>query len=209
MKPVFALDLDGTLLDCRLRQVTATAELLRLRGRAFPKEDLDELWRLKRDGLDTSAALIRCGVDPGVARAVTAEFSAVVEEDRFLSLDALLPDALDALEELRARGYRLQILTARQHPDRVRAQVERLLSGQIDATHVVSPFDAGRAKAKHLREIVAVGFAGDSESDAAAAVSAGVPFFAVCSGQRSPAFLEALGLRVYGGLLEAVRSIQK
>lgn len=195
-----ALDLDGTLLDCRPRQVRLAAQL------AGPGFDGDAFWAAKRHGATTAAALESLGVEPGRAAAIAREWAAVIEDDGWLAVDPLLPGACPALAALAAAGRPAMILTARRRADAVRAQVVGL--GLRVPVEVVDPRDAVARKAAVLRERGAAAFVGDTESDARAAADAGVPFLAVGTGQRHPQWLRERGIApVHADLQEAVRAL--
>jgi phosphoglycolate phosphatase-like HAD superfamily hydrolase len=198
-----ALDVDGTLLDCRARQVAVAR---RVAGAAF---DDDLFWTAKRNGAATAPALMAAGLSEHAAREAAAAWRAAIEDDEWLALDGLLPGALRALDALGAERMPVVLLTARRRPEAVRLQLERLgLLERVDALLVVDPARPVPAKAAHLRRMRARGFVGDTESDAAAAARAGVPFVAVGSGQRSTAFLAAHGVdRVTDGVGEAVAAL--
>ena len=194
---VLALDLDGTLLDCRRRQV----ELAR---HVAPALDGRRFWAAKRMGATTRSALAEQGIEGAAA---AAAWGAAIEDPEWLALDAVLPGAVEAIERARAAAFEPLVLTARRDAAAVREQVAR--SGlPVAGVHVVDPRRAAPEKAALLRELAAAGLVGDTESDAAAAREAGVAFAAVGSGQRAPRFLEARGIRpVYDGVLAAVAAL--
>lgn len=193
-----AVDLDGTLLDCRARQVQLALHVA-------PGLDAERFWRDKRSGASTLAAFA-AQERPGAEREADA-WTAAVEDPEWLELDAVLPAAHAALAELRRRGARPLVITARRSADAVRRQVAERFGGELSEVHVVSPADAAGAKAALLAELGVHGFVGDTESDALAAKHAGVPFAAVESGQRSRAFLAGRGLTVEADALGAVRRL--
>jgi len=197
-----ALDLDGTLIDCRERQVAVARALV-------PALDGDRFWAAKRDGATTRAALEALGVAVADAAAAASGWAAAIEDDEWLALDAPLPGAVEALAALRAAGRRLVVVTARRRGDAVGPQLERLgLRALVDAVEVVSPRDPARGKAPILRTHAAAALIGDTESDAAAAAAAGVRFLAVGTGQRSPRFLAARALTpVYADVGAAARAL--
>ena len=79
----------------------------------------------------------------------------------------------------------------------------------FDGVTAVPPAHAVSAKATALRRLSPAGFFGDSESDAQAAKSAAVPFFAVSTGQRTADFLADAGIRdVFDSLAAAWAGFQ-
>jgi phosphoglycolate phosphatase-like HAD superfamily hydrolase len=208
-RPPLAVDLDGTVLDPRPRQLAVLASLLESERTSGPV-DLDRLWELKREGSTTEAALVALGVSDQAAGGLARRWAAEVEDPRWLRLDRPLPGAAETLRELAQSVGPPVLLTARRHPDRVRDQLASLgLDRWCGELRVVSPDSAAEEKAEQLRSLRCRGFVGDTESDAEAAELAGVPFAAVATGQRSPRFLAALGVPVFDSLPEALRSIER
>lgn len=199
---VLALDFDGTLVGCRERQLAALERALA--GRPVP--DLDAFWGAKLTGASTGAALSALGVAD--AEAVARRWVDVVEDDDLLALDPPVPSLRAALALASAAGAAVAIVTARRRATAARAQIAALGLRPAAGVHVVAPAAAATAKAAVLRELRAIGFAGDTESDAAAAAGAGVPFAAVAGGQRDADWLaERVGGAVHPTLLQAVRAL--
>lgn len=196
--PVLLLDLDGTLIDARRRQVELARALV-------PALDADRFWSAKRGGATTRAALAAQGVAD--ADAIANAWMEAIEEPRWLAVDAVLPHVAEALALLRARGVAPGVLTARRDAAAVTAQVAAL-GLDLPAPLVVDPRDAVAAKAAQLRASGSLGYVGDSEGDHAAATAADVPFAGVSSGQRDTAFLAARGIvPVFAGVYAAVASL--
>ncbi|HWV86108.1 MAG TPA: HAD family hydrolase, partial [Capillimicrobium sp.] len=129
-----ALDLDGTLLDCRPRQVALAAAL------HGPGLDEAAFWAAKREGATTRAALEALGVDGERAARLARRWAAEVEDDRWLALDAPLPGVAAALTALREAGRDAVVLTARRRADAVRRQVAATgLGALVGAVEVVDP----------------------------------------------------------------------
>lgn len=195
-----ALDLDGTLLDCRPRQVRLAARLV---GAGF---DADRFWAAKRHGATTRVALEAVGVPGARAQRIAREWAAAVEDDAWLAVDPLLPGARRALAALAAAARPVLVLTARRRARAARDQVAHLVPGL--PVEVVDPARAAAAKAAALRRCRARAFVGDTESDAAAAAAAAVAFLAVGGGQRDPTWLSEHGIApVYAGVDDAVRAL--
>jgi len=202
-----ALDLDGTLVDPRPRQVGALLALLEAEPRSGAV-DADALWERKRDGMSTVEALRDLGFGEDASERLGDRWRATVEDAELLTLDRLIPGVADALAGLAAAEPRPVILTARQHADRARAQVGALgLLEWCAEVRVVQPDSAADSKAAELERLGCRGMVGDTESDAWAAAMAGIAFVGVATGQRSPAYLRARGLRVCDSLAEALSAL--
>jgi phosphoglycolate phosphatase-like HAD superfamily hydrolase len=203
-----ALDLDGTLVDARPRQVAA------LFGQPRPEvlESLDPeaFWTLKRDGMSTRAALGRLGVGAEAAAGLAERWVEMVEGPDLLGLDRPLPGTMEFLEGLAAAGDRPWVLTARRHPDRVSDQFAGLgLEGLCAGLAVVSPAAAAEQKAERLIGLGCRAMVGDTESDGRAAELVGIPFAAVTSGQRSPERLRAAGFETFDTLADATSYLHR
>lgn len=199
------LDLDGTLIDARRRQVTVAKQVIGLFGLA--PLDGDAFWRLKREGLDTVSALERLAYPAAAAREVAKGWMREIETPCWLELDAWLPGALEGLAMLKEAGFPVRVLTARSQPEAALAQASTLgLASWVQAFEVVNPRYAAEAKA--LKLAGAVGFVGDTEIDARAACLASVPFVGVTTGQRSRQFLKGQGVApLVDDFVSAVSSI--
>ncbi len=206
MPAVIAFDLDGTVVDCKRRQV-AVAEAVAV---AFHMSfSPTAFWSAKRAGATTEQAFIALGVPAAKARAAAWSWRQQIEFPEWLLLDTVLPGVPTVPRDLVERGWSPVLLTARSDPEAARDQVDRLGLGRLFAeVVVVSPPLARREKATALREMRARALVGDSESDASAAAAAGSPFAAVGTGQRSPAFLRTHGVPVvHRSLVTAVAAL--
>jgi phosphoglycolate phosphatase-like HAD superfamily hydrolase len=205
--PSLAFDLDGTLLDSQERQVELGWRLAQEEGAGDWSPSA--LWEAKRRGLTTAQALEELGVDHELAQRIATRWVALVEDPEWLERDRVLPGARAALEAASAADCRVVVLTARRSSRSVVDQISRLgLDALIDDLQVVAPEDASEAKTEALRASRPVALVGDTESDAEAALRAGIRFAAVGCGQRSPEFLTARGCGpVYPDAEAAVRAL--
>jgi phosphoglycolate phosphatase-like HAD superfamily hydrolase len=196
-----ALDLDGTLLDARPRQVAvAVAVVAAANHVVLPRASF---WELKREGVTTAAALAALGYPN--SHKLAEEWRAQIENDEWLRLDNPLPGAAVVLRRARAAGLAVHVITARSRPEAVSTLLSRLLlTDLIDHVTVVTPNAAVQAKRAALRRFATVGFIGDSEADGQASTQADIPFVAVSTGQRSGTFLRKHGFVVRDRLSEAV-----
>jgi phosphoglycolate phosphatase-like HAD superfamily hydrolase len=196
-------DLDGTLIDARLRQVGVTIEVL---GELELGElDAGRFWRAKRAGATTGGALLALGYEPARAAAIADGWRARVESERWLARDRALPGVARVLRRLRQEGHTIVVLTAR---TRLHGAAQSLqacgLASLVDEVVVVDPGSAVTAKAEALALRRARSFVGDAETDGAAAAAAAVAFMAVATGQRSAAYLRRRGYEPARSLRSAV-----
>lgn len=187
-----ALDLDGTLISCEPRQ---SAVLQAALAQVGAQADLIRAGQRKRAGDSTEQALVEQGLDKLVARRVAGAWRQMIEAPHWLAFDQVLPGVRETLHAMRAGGFKLRLLTARSRPEWVPQELARLgLAPLLDEVIVVPAERASEAKAAVLRESSPIAFFGDTESDWRASTAAGVPFYAVASGQRSAEFLTGAGI---------------
>lgn len=187
-----ALDLDGTLISCEPRQSAVLSAALVCRK---ANADLRKIWELKREGDSTRDALKKSGLKSTLAQSVADDWQRMIEEPVWLELDSVLPGVRETLDAMRAAGAQLWLMTARSRGEWAAQQLARLqLISSFHRVLIVSASEPIPAKAQALREMDADAFFGDTESDWGAARKAGVPFYAVSTGQRSARFLSAKGV---------------
>ncbi len=187
---MIALDLDGTLIDARPRQVgVATEALAELAGESLDEE---RFWQAKRAGASTGEALEALGHPCDTAAEVARLWAQRIESVQWLRRDRALTGARQALSDLCGAG--IAVLTARQSSHGARLSLACAgLEDLVDELFVVEPMTAAAGKAGILAQRRPAVFIGDTESDGEAARRAGVRFRAVATGQRSDAFLRSRG----------------
>lgn len=191
-------DLDGTLLDSLEDLANAVNHALALRG--LPLRSLDEVRSFVGSGVRKLVER-SAGFDSGDARCepVLADFRA------FYSVHcgdatAPYPGIPELLAELKARGFRLAVVSNKQDPE-VRALVEKHFPGIFSATAGERPgvprkpdpaplLNAVTALGTHRSRVI---YVGDSDVDARTAANAGVEFAAVTWGYRSEEQLREAG----------------
>jgi len=201
MKPVLAVDLDGTLVSCAPRHAALMRHVCR--GDGLADDFIDRYWAAKREGASNLVALRGLGHPAPAARA--AAWARDIEHWPWLGFDRLLPGVAEALA---ARRHRIIVLTARREPVFAHQQLDRLgLARWLDDVIVVPPTAAADAKARHLQALKPVAFVGDAETDATAARAAGLPFIAVECGMRSAAFWQRHGVAALPDLNAALAAL--
>lgn len=185
---LIALDLDGTLIDCRERQSLLAASLCRAAGLEL---DISQFWSAKREGATTAFAIKMQGADVRLADSLSKLWVDQIETDAWLRMDRVLPGVRNSLHIAVEMGFKLHMVTARAREQALRRQLRWLsLETFFDHVKVVSPRDPSLQKANYLSAIMPVVYIGDSESDAAAARAAQIKFLAVSSGQRTATYMQ-------------------
>lgn len=189
--PTLFLDVDGPLLDTRRRHYASyTAGLAKLGLRPLKQQ---AYWQAKRRCLpevrpspEQSATIIR-----SYHRLIRQ----LIEKPAMLHLDRLQPGTIRALQALHQR-YRIVLVSLRQHPDRLRAQLAALgVLDHVDCLHGVnapgSPISAKASairQCEHFRPNALV--VGDTELDIAVARQLGLPSIVVTNGIRGRSVLQ-------------------
>jgi len=184
-------DLDGTLVDVRLRHYQVYADALGEVG----VEPLGPgaYWSRRRSGAGTFE--IVSGLPGPIYSRFTAMWTERVEAARYLALDRVFPGAPQMLTAF-AADYELLLLTLRWNRDALLDELRDLgLDGAFSA--VISP-GAGDERRKSAllagRELGADAWViGDSEADVKLAADVGAEFVGLTCGVRSPAFLRQAG----------------
>jgi phosphoglycolate phosphatase-like HAD superfamily hydrolase len=181
------LDFDGTIVGCEARQMAVLSAVLLRHGL---RTDLKSVWKYKRSGLNTRDSLVLTGLSFNQSAEIQSAWAAEVETLGWLQLDQLLPGVRDTLAKWVKSGHHLTLLSARSRSEWLACQVRNLgIVEYFDSIICVDPLQAISQKTVALREVLPAFFVGDTESDWRAATNAEVGFFAVCTGQRSEAFL--------------------
>jgi phosphoglycolate phosphatase len=190
------LDLDGPLLDGRVRHYACYRVILEAAGHV--PLDADRYWEMKRDRADRRVQLAASGAEALYEPFLRAWLDRI-EAPEFLALDRVQPGALEVLSRWKGRGIRLVLATLRRHPDRLRHQLaatglDRLLDVVVVSRHA----GGGAGKAREVRE-AAPGlepsralWIGDTEVDVAAARALGCPVWLLTCGLRTGAYLASL-----------------
>lgn len=182
------LDLDGTILDCKLRQTQLLAMLCRACAVSL---DTEQYWLLKREGCSNRDALARMGVDGRRADAVASLWEQVIEDACWLGFDAPLPFAVETLHRWHGIGHSLHLLSARRNHANARQQLSLLGLDCFASVDFVNPFDA-HAKRSALAGLRPDVYIGDTERDAQCADAVGVQPILVSSGLRNELYLQRI-----------------
>lgn len=190
------IDLDGPILDGRERHYACYCGILQEAG--YNPVPLDEYWEAKRAIVPATDVLARSGA-VGYYSEFKRIWLAQIESEEMLALDHLQSGAVELLRKIALVGHRTVIATLRQHSDRALSQVKRLgFLDFVDELLVVPHAEAADGKVKrvlaHARRqgLKPLIWVGDTEVDAIAAATLGVPCALLTTGVRSREALRGL-----------------
>lgn len=190
-----AFDFDGTIVDCKIRQVEVLRTVARRLAFTSVKINLEEWWELKRSGLNTYNALIKIGIDPVSAELITIYWIDLIEKPQWLDLDCIKPGVLSFLKLLKERRNKLYLITARKSEFCLINQLKRLsLLSYFENYFIVNPFNSVDKKKEILNRFNPMIFFGDSETDYYSAQNTSTNFIGISTGQRSGEFLKKVGI---------------
>lgn len=192
------IDFDGTLVDIALRHYRVYKKCVKeLGGTPLDKE---EYWKKKRANVSWDELLPLSGLGIDKKDAYLKLFIDRIESQEELGADELFKDSLRTLEQLRANGNKLYLLSLRRNAAALDWQIEHLgirylfekiLSGHSDTKEgtLLKKADIVRQTVDNPSEVVIIG---DTEADIAAAQQLGATSIALMSGIRNEEFLSAM-----------------
>lgn len=185
------LDLDGTLLDPKMKQMLLLKDILKSYNICI---QIDDFWQLKRAGMSTLDILKSIVSDQRVINKTLKIWLYNIEKNYYSLYDNLFPDALNFLNYLKVKKHKLYLLTARNNKTILDQTLARTgIKIFFDEIYCVDTKYAINNKSLILKGINADLFIGDSEVDLFSAKEADIEFIAVSTGQRSEIFLENKG----------------
>jgi phosphoglycolate phosphatase-like HAD superfamily hydrolase len=192
------LDLDGPVLECRDRHYACYVALCSRYG-CKPRAP-EGYWRLRRRRVGAVDLLMAGGVRADETE-LRKSWIDLIEQPRYLALDAPQPRAAEAIAAWITAGHRLVVVTLRRDARAARAQLERLrLTALLERFVVCDPQLGSGGKAAAARRTVrgkaseAWVWIGDTEVDAESATALGCSkLYLVSCGIRSGQYLRSLG----------------
>lgn len=190
------LDLDGPLLDGRLRHYRCYSDILLENG--FTSMPIDEYWEMKRQRIDRHKQLAVSGAEE-IYKDFLKAWIERIEEKTYLEFDRLQPGAVLKLKEWKSSGIKLILVTMRNNKSNLYWQLELLeLLQLLDQVVVVGTTGEKSNKADAVKPYLkesssdSVLWIGDTEVDIIAALLLGVKACAVGCGLRTPNYLSTL-----------------
>jgi phosphoglycolate phosphatase-like HAD superfamily hydrolase len=203
------LDLDGTLIDTRVRHEMALCRAAAGAGVELPEAFPIKYYDQKCAGFSGSDVLLRNGIPQ--AKTIAENWIRIIEDADLLRLDSPFPSVFDKLQRLSKDQVDFFVCTSRQHRDRVLRQfVDLGLNESVKEIFVAETqlgVGRGLSKAsltKHLDLRIVIG---DSEVDAEWAAELKARFVAVSCGARSAKFWAQRGVIAHPDTLTALEEV--
>jgi phosphoglycolate phosphatase len=188
-------DLDGTLLEGKLRHYHCYSDILRANG--FIPVELERYWLMKRQRKDRYQQLVCSGAEK-IYDQFLEEWIARIELQAYLKFDYLLPNVIEILTKLQQAGKQLILATMRSNEKNLFWQLEELGLKGFFPTIVAVSHQQSSTKAAALvnlidqRRISEYLWIGDTEMDVNAARQLGVKVATVGCGLRTKDYLIGL-----------------
>lgn len=165
-------DMDGTLVDCRLRLYSLFVELT---GTDY---SFEEYWDYKRRGYNQKKMLGLVDYQEAFDGEFKQKWLANVERDNLLKMDTLNDGTKEVVELLNGKGIKLYLVTNRQSIGALKEQlaylgIERYFTKVISTQQKCSKAEAVK-RCDDINVSKAI-FVGDSEEDMQAAKDLGIP----------------------------------
>lgn len=190
------IDLDGPILDGRLRHYQCYSDILLENG--FIPMSEDEYWEMKRNRLDRHKQLEVSGADVIYDRFLKSWLERI-EDKEYLVLDRPQLGAVQKLWEWKSAGIKLILITMRNNKSNLDWQLGLFnLLPLFDQAIAVGTHGEAISKADAVKAFVedtkngAVLWIGDTETDINAAKMLGVKVCAVSCGLRTHDYLATL-----------------
>lgn len=190
------LDLDGPLLDGKLRHHTCYADILTAHGYNFL--DIDTYWKMKRKRISRREQLAATGAE-SLYDEFLDEWLRNIEKPEYLMLDRVQDGVPKILNTWVAMGLKIMLVTMRNNHSTLMQQLQSNgLFAHFSDVLVCKHADGGAGKAiqvlHHYPDIKPTTclWVGDTEADAEAARYLGCPVWLLTSGLRTKSFLQTL-----------------
>ena len=190
------LDLDGPILDTRLRHYQCYHDILSQHG--FEPMPMDMYWSMKRQRKDRHAQLVVSGAD-GIYHEFLSYWLERIEQKEYLKLDQVQSGAVEIVNGWRNSGLMVNLVTMRNDHDNLLWQMDQLgISSLFNAIQAVGIAAGSAGKASAARSLIghldvkSALWIGDTEADLESARLLGIGVCLVENGLRVPDYLASL-----------------
>lgn len=190
------IDLDGTILDGKLRHYRCYSDILSEKG--FVPMPIDRYWDMKRNRIDRRGKLSISGAD-GIYDEFLKAWMERIEERDYLVFDRMQPGAVQKLKEWKSAGIKLVLVTMRNNKNNLDWQLNRFGLLPLFTDVIALGTEGGEERKagairKYIEDVTSGSslWIGDTEVDIRAARLLGVKICAVGCGLRIPDYLATL-----------------
>lgn len=196
VKQIF-LDLDGPLLDGKERHYRCYKAILEQHG--YTPIAIDEYWEKKRNLFNRRDLLDLSGAGK-IYDIFLDDWHSMIETPEMLVLDKVQEGALECLQNWKAKGIALTLVTLRKNKSGLEAQLNITgLRSYLDAVFACDHAEGGEGKAAAVRSLCSDAnsmcnslWVGDTEADWTAASLLGCAVILVSNGLRNEPYLKSL-----------------
>ncbi|MFZ2633417.1 MAG: HAD hydrolase-like protein [Desulfosalsimonadaceae bacterium] len=190
------LDLDGPILDGRLRHYRCYADIMIEHG--YNPIPINRYWDMKRNRINRHIYLAESDAE-SFYNNFLLNWLQRIEQKEYLALDLFQNGSFKTLTSWKSQGISLVLATMRHNSENLKWQLNQLnIITLFDEVIAIGNGDSGKVKAEHIiskvkniKSLNAV-WIGDTEVDVDAARYLGVDVCAVTCGLRTAEFLESL-----------------
>jgi len=191
---IVVLDLDGPILNGKLRHYSCYSNILREHG--FDPMPIEQYWEMKRNRRDLHEQLKVSRAD-GIYDQFLQLWLERIEMREYLRLDRLQPEAVMKLRHWKGQDICVVLATMRSNSQNLYWQLRSFdILNPFNQVIVIDGHDGSR-KAEAVQRRVELSpsktiWIGDTEADIDAARQIGVKIIAVTSGLRAASYLQSL-----------------
>lgn len=204
---IYVFDIDGTLVNSKLRHSVLLKDILIKYGKTIPANFEDDYINSKCSGLSTKHYLIKkLGLDEELSQRITVEWVEKIEKEEYLMLDELYDDSIPTLESLFKKN-KIYFLSSRSQPSLLKQELIHLdIMKYADKLLISRPADGASGKAKYIKKLkdenadIEILVIGDTEIDYKAAVSANVKYYILNRGFRNCDYWNNCNVKNYDSL---------
>lgn len=204
---IYIFDIDGTLVNSKLRHSVLLKDILIEYGKKIPVNFEDDYIKSKCGGLSTKNYLsTKLGFDDGLSQKIATEWVEKIENEEYLMLDELYDDCVPTLERL-FKNNKIYFLSSRSQPLLLKQELIHFdIMKYADKLLISIPGEGASGKAKYIKklkdenadeEILVIG---DTEIDYKAAISANVRYYILNRGFRNCDYWNNCNVQSYDSL---------
>lgn len=175
------IDLDGTILTCKEKQMS----LLNAKLKPYNlKLDLELIWNLKRTGLNNKDILDNLIKDQNIVYKICKSWILEIESIHWLYYDKIIKGSIEKIDKWIMDGHTVHLISARNNKLSAYNQLFfNRINVKFSTIQFVNPL-IKNAKSIIFKELDLDCYIGDTENDVLSANIAGIKSFSVLSGMR-------------------------